>query len=93
MLPYTVIKEANPPQLGGTATGVVNFLNFTFSALLAPVFGRLLQRASGGAATMESQHYQTAFLPLLFGVGIAVVLCLFLKETGPAARRVTDVTD
>ncbi len=34
MLPYTVIKEANPPQFGGTATGVVNFLNFTFSALL-----------------------------------------------------------
>src|SRR6185295_4829680 len=24
MLPYTVIKEANPPELGGTATGVVN---------------------------------------------------------------------
>ncbi len=36
MLPYTVIKEANPPELGGTATGVVNFLNFTFSALLGP---------------------------------------------------------
>src|SRR6185437_7656959 len=31
MLPYTIIKEANPPQFGGTATGVVNFLNFTFS--------------------------------------------------------------
>ena len=92
MLPYTVIKEANPPQLGGTATGVVNFLNFTFSALLAPVFGRLLVRASGGAATMEVQHYQAAFLPMLFGVAIAIVLCLFLKETGPAARRVTEVT-
>ena len=39
MLPYTVIKEANPPEVSGTATGVVNFLNFTFSALLGPVFG------------------------------------------------------
>ena len=39
MLPYTVIKEANPPEISGTATGVVNFLNFTFSALLGPVFG------------------------------------------------------
>src|SRR5204862_6055130 len=29
MIPYTVIKEANPPELGGSATGVVNFLNFT----------------------------------------------------------------
>lgn len=89
MLPYTVIKEANPPQLGGTATGVVNFINFTFSALLAPVFGRLLVRASSGAATMDVQDYQTAFLPMLFGVGIAVILTLLLKETGPAARRVT----
>lgn len=89
MLPYTVIKEANPPQLGGTATGVVNFLNFTFSALLAPVFGRLLVRASGGAATLEVQDYQAAFLPMLLGVGIAIILCLLLKETGPAARRVT----
>ena len=40
MLPYTVIKEANPPAVSGTATGVINFLNFTFSALLGPVFGR-----------------------------------------------------
>ena len=50
MLPYTIIKEANPPQFGGTATGVVNFLNFTFSALLGPVFGWILQSVSGGAA-------------------------------------------
>ena len=43
MLPYTVIKEANPPAVSGTATGVVNFLNFTFSALLGPVFAGLLR--------------------------------------------------
>ena len=49
MLPYTVIKEANPPEMSGTATGVVNFLNFTFSALLGPVFGWMLTRVSGGA--------------------------------------------
>ena len=42
MLPYTVIKEVNPPEVSGTATGVVNFLNFTFSALLGPVFGWIL---------------------------------------------------
>ncbi|HKO98730.1 MAG TPA: MFS transporter [Pyrinomonadaceae bacterium] len=90
MLPYTVIKEANPPQFGGTATGVVNFINFTFSALLAPVFGRLLVRASGGATALEFEDYQTAFVPMLFGVGIAIVLSLLLKETGPAAHRVSD---
>jgi MFS family permease len=86
MLPYTVIKEANPPQFGGTATGVVNFLNFTFSALLGPVFGWILQNASGGAARMELQHYQSTFVPLLYGVAIAILLTLLLKETGPAVR-------
>ncbi|HSY99017.1 MAG TPA: MFS transporter [Terriglobales bacterium] len=85
MLPYTVIKEVNPPQFGGTATGVINFLNFTFSALLAPVFGGLLQRISGGAQP-KLAHYQAAFLPLLFGVAAAIVFSFFLKETGPAIR-------
>src|SRR5215204_2065400 len=86
MLPYTVIKEANPPQFGGTATGVVNFINFTFSALLGPVFGRILQSVSGGGGRMELQHFQTTFTPLLFGVAFAVLLTLILKETGPAVR-------
>jgi MFS family permease len=91
MLPYTVIKEANPQQYGGTATGVINFLNFTFSALLGPVFGWMLQRVSGEAAQMELGHYQTAFVPLLYGVGIAIILSLLLKETGPAVRAQSSV--
>ena len=87
MLPYTVIKEVNPPQFGGTATGVVNFLNFTFSALLGPVFGWILQSVSGGAPRMELEHFQTTFTPLLYGVALAILLTLFLKETGPAVRE------
>jgi glycerol uptake facilitator-like aquaporin len=35
---------------------------------------------------MRLEHYQTSFAPLLVGVAIAVVLTLFLKETGPAIR-------
>jgi MFS family permease len=87
MLPYTVIKEANPPGVSGSATGVINFLNFTFSALLGPVFGWILVTVSGGASRMTLDTYQTAFEPLLYGVGLAIVLTLLLKETGPAARR------
>ena len=86
MIPYTIIKEANPPQYGGTATGVINFINFTFSALLGPVFAGLLHRISGGAAQMELAHYQEAFVPLLVGVAMAIVLALMLKETGTAVR-------
>ena len=87
MIPYTVIKEANPPQYGGTATGVVNFLNFTFSAILGPVFASLLAGSSPGATQMDLGDYQFAFTPLLFGVGIAIILAFILAETGPAARK------
>ena len=87
MLPYTVIKEANSPAVSGSATGVVNFLNFTFSALLGPVFGWILAAVGGGAARMTLGHYQTTFEPLLYGVALAIILTLLLKETGPAARR------
>jgi MFS family permease len=87
MLPYTVIKEANPPGVGGSATGVVNFLNFTFSALLGPVFGAMIARVSGGAPSFSLEHYQATFEPLLYGVGLAIALTFVLKETGPAARR------
>jgi len=86
MLPYTVIKEANPPKMSGTATGVVNFLNFTFSALLGPVFGWLLATVGGGAAQFSMAHYQTTFQPMLYGVALAFGLTLLLKETGPAVR-------
>jgi MFS family permease len=85
MLPYTIIKEVNPPDLSGTATGVVNFLNFTLSALLGPVFASLLVSASAGVSPMALPHYQTAFEPLLYGVALAIVLTLLLKETGWAA--------
>jgi MFS family permease len=88
MLPYTVIKEANPPEMSGTATGVINFLNFTFSALLGPVFGSILAAVSGGASQMSLEHYQTAFEPLMYGVALSILLTLLLKETGPAVRPV-----
>ena len=87
MLPYTVIKEANPPELGGTATGVVNFLNFTFSALLGPVFGGRLINVPQENDVLALAHYQHGFQPLLYGIGLAFVLTLFLRETGPATRK------
>jgi MFS family permease len=87
MLPYSVIKEANPPELGGSATGVINFINFTFSALLSPVFGSRLVQGSAGSEAMSLEHYQAGFKPLLFGVALAIVLTFLLRETGPAAHK------
>jgi MFS family permease len=87
MLPYTVIKEANPPELGGTATGVINFINFTFSALLGPVFGARLVQMPEGDVGRALAHYQAGFKPLLYGIIVALVLTFFLKETGPVSRK------
>jgi len=87
MIPYTVIKEANSPELGGTATGVINFINFTFSALLGPVFGARLVQMPEGNVDLALAHYQAGFKPLLYGILLALILTLFLKETGPATRK------
>jgi len=84
MLPYTVIKEVNPPEFSGTAIGVINFLNLAFTAVLGPIFGWILQRESaGGPPGLE--HYQPTFKPLLFGIALALALTVALKETGRAA--------
>lgn len=87
MLPTTVVKEAHPPELAGTATGVATFINFSFSALLGPVFGQRLAEATEGGAPVVLEHYQMTFKPMLLGLVIAIVLTFFLKETGVAAQR------
>jgi hypothetical protein len=46
----------------------------------------MLMRASGGAAQMTVAHYQATFTPLIYGVGLAILLTFFLKETGPGVR-------
>jgi len=81
-----VIKEANRPEHSGTATGVINFLNFSLTALLGPVFAARLTEASAGG-DRELAHYQETFQPLLYGVAIAILLTLVLRETGPKRRK------
>jgi MFS family permease len=85
MIPYTIIKEANRPEHSGTATGVVNFLNFALTAVLGPIFASSLMRASQGGERGIA-HYQETFTPLLYGVALAVLLTLLLRETGLKAR-------
>ena len=87
MLPYTVIKEANLPQYGGTATGALHFINFSMTALLGPIFGRRLMAAAESAQSVSLEHYQEAFAPMLLGVALAIGLTFLLKETGPAMAR------
>ena len=83
MIPYTIVKEANRPEHAGTATGVINFVNFSLSALLGPIFAaRLVQISAGGERDLG--HYQATFMPMLIGVALAILLTLLLRETGAA---------
>jgi MFS family permease len=91
MIPYTVIKEANRPEHSGTATGVINFLNFSLTALLGPIFARWLTEASAGG-DRQLAHYQDTFQPLLYGVVLAILLTLLLRETGPKARKTAEAS-
>ena len=88
MLTYTVIKEANPPQYSGTAIGVINLLNFAFSALIGEVFVLVMRKLSA-TKPVGLGHYQITFQPLIYGVALAMVLMLALKETGLATRVTT----
>src|SRR6202008_2510771 len=46
MIPYSVIKEVNPDNVKGSATGGINFLVFAITALIGPavanVYGKSL---------------------------------------------------
>jgi MFS family permease len=85
MIPYAMIKEANPDKVKGSATGAMNFLVFSFSAIFAPLFGLTLMRLAGGA-TPTLANFRQADLIWAAAVVISMILTLFLRETG-AARR------
>jgi MFS family permease len=84
MIPYTIIKEANPDEVKGSATGAQNFLVFGISALIGPVFGDLLGR------TLETTpdhlaHFRGAGLFWMAAILLAITVSLFLRETGHRA--------
>ncbi|WP_284943556.1 MFS transporter [Acidisoma cladoniae] len=87
MVPYSIIKEVNPDRVKGSATGAINFLVFTLSALLAPAYGWLLGRLSGGGK-LTLGVFQHASSIGIAGIVLAIVLAFFLRETGHKASSV-----
>lgn len=87
MIPYTIIKEANPDNVKGSATGAINFITFSVTALVGPVFASKLGKSVGTSMIDPKLHF---FQSTLFWVSIvvaALVVSLFLKETGRAQAR------
>ena len=85
MIPYAIIKEVNPDKVKGSATGAINFLVFTLSALLAPAYGWLLNDLAGGGKLTETV-FRNANSFGVAGIVLAIVLACFLRETGSASH-------
>jgi len=86
MIPYSIIKEVNPDKVKGSATGAINFLVFVMSAFAAPAFGWWLQKLAAGAP-LTLPVFQRGGTGLIVGIVIAMVLAVFIRETGWAARK------
>jgi len=86
MIPYTVIKESNPDEVKGSATGIQNFLVFGISALVGPVFSHLLGKTLDSTGDHVA-HFRDAVGFWMVTIVIALVASLFLRETGQRASR------
>ncbi|MCJ2046836.1 MFS transporter [Methylobacterium sp. J-078] len=84
MIPFSMMKETNPAQVKGTAAGVMNFLVFVTTGIVSPFISHLMLPRQGVPLTLSD--FQTAFLPLVGGVVLALILALFLRETGTAEQ-------
>lgn len=79
MIPYTMIKEANPAKVAGTATGIMNLLVFASSALVSPIASVLYTHAAQTDGVHALQFRGIGLLMISCAVG-AIVLAFFLKE-------------
>ncbi|MEO8780079.1 MAG: MFS transporter [Rhodanobacter sp.] len=85
MIPFSIMKEVNPPEVKGTAAGTMNFLVFVMTGIMSPFISHLM--LPDQTAPLILSQFQTAFLPLVGGVVVAIVLSFFLRETGMAAAH------
>ncbi|WP_028122822.1 MFS transporter [Epilithonimonas tenax] len=81
MIPYSIIKEVNPDQVKGSAAGAINFLTFGVTTLLAPLFSKLFGSKLAGSLDTHSL-LQHSLLFFVIGIICAIVITIFLKETG-----------
>ncbi|MBV5328049.1 MAG: MFS transporter [Chlorobium sp.] len=87
MIPYSIIKEVNPDRIKGSATGAMNFLVFTLSAVAAPIAGFVLQKIAGKEPLNLHDFHEWGFLGL-GAIALGIILAFFLKETGSAVLKV-----
>jgi MFS family permease len=86
MIPYTIVKEVNPDEVNGSATGGINFLTFGVTALIGPLFADAF-----GKSITETHNHVTHFresgMFWMASIVIAILLSAFLRETGPKGTK------
>jgi MFS family permease len=87
MVPYTIIKEVNPDEVKGSATGAINFLTFGVTALIGPMFGHLYGQTMGSQGVDPIEHFKAAMQFWIAGIVLALIVSTFLRETGRARSR------
>jgi len=81
MIPYSIIKEANPDKVKGSATGAINFITFGVTSLLGPLFNSLHGKTLTSALNHET-HFRAAGLFWVVCIIVAIFVSLLLRETG-----------
>jgi MFS family permease len=84
MIPYSIIKEVNPDSVKGSATGAINFLVFGITALVGPIYADRVGKGVG-IEPMTSNFEKGGMFWIVCCVA-AIVVSLFLRETGRAAQ-------
>jgi len=85
MIPYTIIKEVNPDEVKGSATGAINFLTFGVTAIVGPIFADFFGK---GVANTQNHvaHFRDGGLFWMISIIVAILLSVLLRETGHARR-------
>ena len=86
MIPYSIIKEANPDFVKGSSTGAINFITFGVTTLLSPVFSYYFGRSLG--LSDANSHFQNALFFWISGIVLAIFISLLLKETGKKSHEI-----
>jgi MFS family permease len=82
MIPYTIIKEVNPDEVKGSATGAINFLTFAVTAAIGPIFAERFGKTLGAQTVDAGLHFRQAGLFWISVLIAALVVGSMLRETG-----------
>ena len=85
MIPYSVIKEVNPDNVKGSATGAINFLVFGITSALGPLFAQRIGKTLN--TTDPVAHFQESGTFWVICCIAAVLVSFLLRETGHGARH------